>query len=435
MEEVLRNAADIARRDAVSKALQELHGSIVSLGKKLESVSPKLELDTMVQENATSDGASLKRGNAEECLDSLKLIYSDFLRMEDTIMKGLDERARAGVQVSHSDPSGLDLTSDRLTHKLSLASGLSATNQELQERLEGFYDNIKGFEQKLIKHQVDHENEERVDRIGSSPTSAYSGLSALQSAFGDQSVRRDTDKEKMGEFMATLDKLKGKLDNGTLLQSGDLSEYSIQPDTHIRVGEQEDGDFQKDPNELYSPTKSVQSVLSDMSVQAFNDSDKLGMGQVIGRMYDKMHDIVDLMALEKPSSLRSVSVSLFQSAAVDTPVDANGQSKPEDLANKLDFKKPQGSRASMKRGLSIEVDDMDELQKKPGDRAYPQSTKHGKQPLFDKKLSERDYTSNDPRRKKSDDLESIDGNIAERDDENGSPERKLKGQERRLVLK
>ena len=171
-----------------------------------------------------------------------------------------------------------------MTQKLSLVSGYSANPHELQNKLENFYDTIKSLEEKIKQSKLDIDgNKEAYRRLNSSPVSVYSGLSGLESAFGEQSVAGEVERKRMSDFMKNLDTFKGKLDKGPVLQSQNLSEFSIDEINQIRV----DDSPKKSLNEfaIQSPNKSVSSIVSDWSTEAFNQNAKLSMNQVLTRMY------------------------------------------------------------------------------------------------------------------------------------------------------
>jgi hypothetical protein len=259
MDGLVRAADAVLESDKLSSSLQELHGSILALSKKIQTLAASEEIDRLISTQTTSNAprASSLATN-EQKLEALKDIYKQFLLLQDSILKKQEER----VAISNNilvDYSNDGHYSDQMTRRLSLVSRLSQDSADLKLKMNDFVQTLKNFESKMKLERLNMtEKESNGDELSrdnwtKDSGSERSGFSNLQSAFELNHSTYDEQKKKMEGFIGALGTLNEKMaKEEDLMKSETQSAFSDSKHSDhssIRVGKpQADTSIQKTIN-------------------------------------------------------------------------------------------------------------------------------------------------------------------------------------------
>jgi hypothetical protein len=233
MDGLVRTADTVLQADQLSVSLQELHGSILALSKKIQTLAASEEIDRLIGAQAGyRHPQSAELVTNEQRLEALKEIYRQFLTLQELILKKQDER----IGISNNvlvDYSNDGRYSDQMTRRLSLVSRLSQDSVDLKGKMNSFLNLLGNFETKMkverlnldMKQNASHELSQ--DNWTRDSASERSGFSNLQSAFDLNQTSFVEQKQKMEGFMGVLDNFKNKMvEDDEIMKSESQSAFS-----------------------------------------------------------------------------------------------------------------------------------------------------------------------------------------------------------------
>lgn len=243
MQALVNQAEKVLAEDSASSTLQELHGLILALSKKIQTLAASEEIDRLVAQNSKEGVATKKMTSTEERVEELKEIYRQFLLLENEVSK---QRALISANVLMGSENQDDGQSRGLTTRLSLASRLSQDQGELKARMEGFIAAVKQLESrmKLEKQQTSNsflngDDAKSFSNWSDSAHSQHSALSQLKSAFEANPATFDDQKKQMNALVGGLENLNDKLAKGyDDLKSDKLSSFSDSKSSIASVSKQ-----------------------------------------------------------------------------------------------------------------------------------------------------------------------------------------------------
>lgn len=217
MDGLVRTADSVLREDRLSASLQELHGSILALSKKIQTLAASDEIDRLItSQTGFRDTKTAQLVTNEDRLEALKDIYKRFLILQDSLVKRQEDRTANSINVL-ADQSTDGHYTDQMTRRLSLASRLSQDSADLRQKMNIFVGALKQFEDKMkleainMETRAGHSIDGSVDNWTKGSTSHRSSLSMAQSTFEVNHSTYEEQKKKMESFIGALDSFKLKL--------------------------------------------------------------------------------------------------------------------------------------------------------------------------------------------------------------------------------
>jgi hypothetical protein len=232
MESILQKAEQLVQKEQVNETMQKIHSMIIELADSLKSKASKSEVDSIINKLEIASKGALKDKSVEDCIDSLNLIYKDFMTIEQGVLKGL---------------GGGEQGDESMTARLSLASQFSLDKQEFNKTMEAFYDKIRSLERKLREERSQDKDEVR--SIGSQ-FSLRSGLTNLQSAFSVTPIDTKENKESLSQFMQKIEELRNRI--GLNEDNDCRSIYSELDQSKEYFSNQSDLNGEKGRNSMYN---------------------------------------------------------------------------------------------------------------------------------------------------------------------------------------
>lgn len=218
MQALVNQAEKVLAEDRTSSTLLELHGLILALSKKVQTLAASEEIDRMISQSFPKDQTVKKMTTTEDRIESLKEIYRQFLLVENEVSK---QRAIISANVLAGSESDHDGVSRGLTTRLSLTSRLDIDQGALRDRMESFIVAVKHLESRMKLERL-QTNMSIVDGDDAKSFSAWSGsdktqhsvLSELKSAFDVNPATFDDQKKQMSTLVEGLHKFNDKLAKG-----------------------------------------------------------------------------------------------------------------------------------------------------------------------------------------------------------------------------
>jgi hypothetical protein len=193
MESMLQKAEQLVQKEQVNETMKRIHSMILGIADSLKSKTSKNEVDSIIDKLEIASKGALKDKSTEDCIDSLNLIYQDFLSIERSVLNALSTREQQ---------------EESMTVRLSLASQFSLDKEEFHKTMEAFYDKIRNLEARL---RDDHNQQNDDVRSIGSQFSLRSGLTNLQSAFSVTPMDNQENKESLNQFYRKIEELRTKI--------------------------------------------------------------------------------------------------------------------------------------------------------------------------------------------------------------------------------
>ena len=274
MEKALQIVDDIAQKDKVSTVLTQLHDSIFDIAKKLENNVTRDELRRFHDDFEKNYVNGFKNRTLEECIDSLKIIYSDFLKLQESVLNRLDTKNKAVETILASQEVNGGPGSDGLNSEISSATRMSENPAELQTQMNEIIEKLQGLNDKMKASKLNLEEMPPQDleasKDGGSPMSNKSDLTVLRSAFDPDTMNSEIYQKQMESFVGFFDKLKGDLNKNKITGSEVYSEFSSDKEKNPETN---DGDDLKNLRE--SELKNAPTTTVGESTKDIKDSEKL----------------------------------------------------------------------------------------------------------------------------------------------------------------
>jgi hypothetical protein len=243
MQALVNQAGMVLAEDRASSTLLELHGLILALSKKVQTLAASEEIDRMVSHNTRDGQTDKKTVTTEERIEALKAIYRQFLLVEDEVSK---QRAIISANVLAGSEGDNDGVSRGLTTRLSLTSRLGEDQVALRDRMEGFIAAVKQLESRMKLERLQTNNSIRdgddaksFSNWSGSDKTQHSVLSQLKSAFDANPATFDDQKKQMNTLVEGLENFNDKLFKGCDdLKSDNQSVFSDSKSSVISVNKQ-----------------------------------------------------------------------------------------------------------------------------------------------------------------------------------------------------
>jgi hypothetical protein len=252
MESILQKAEQLVQKEQVNETMQKIHSMIIELADSLKSKASKSEVDSIINKLEIASKGALKDKSVEDCIDSLNLIYKDFMTIEQGVLKGL---------------GGGEQGDESMTARLSLASQFSLDKQEFNKTMEAFYDKIRSLERKLREERSQDKDEVR--SIGSQ-FSLRSGLTNLQSAFSVTPIDTKENKESLSQFMQKIEELRNRI--GLNEDNDCRSIYSELDQSKEYFSNQSDLNGEKGRNSMYN--SKIEDTRASRNIEAGSPFDQ-----------------------------------------------------------------------------------------------------------------------------------------------------------------
>ena len=212
MKQALQTAEILAQTEEFNLVLQQLNGDIVSLCKKMNNTVSESEFEQYVQNHHLGQDNTFKRSTPQESEVSLRELYSSLLHLEKAVQRKLVARKSISINVLKSN----EHPSTNLDYRFSLDSVQSGEAQDLRNKLESMYGNLRNFEQTIKLQNAEGVQNELSQR--NNPMSIYSAsarssqTSFMQSAVGtSQQGKGEADRQKISSFVDNLNKLQNMM--------------------------------------------------------------------------------------------------------------------------------------------------------------------------------------------------------------------------------